>query len=98
MNLTEPHAGTDLALLNSKAIPQDDGSYSVTGNKIFITGGDHDWTANIIHLVLARLPDAPAGVRGISLFLVPKFLLKEEVFSSAFARILKNDSKTALAF
>ncbi|GAC30039.1 acyl-CoA dehydrogenase family protein [Brumicola pallidula] len=77
MNLTEPHAGTDLALLNSKAIPQDDGSYSVTGNKIFITGGDHDWTTNIIHLVLARLPDAPAGVRGISLFLVPKFLLNE---------------------
>jgi len=53
-------------LLNSKAIPQEDGSYSVTGNKIFITGGDQDWTDNIIHLVLARLPDAPAGVRGIS--------------------------------
>jgi alkylation response protein AidB-like acyl-CoA dehydrogenase len=77
MNLTEPHAGTDLALLNSKAVPQEDGSYSITGNKIFITGGDHDWTDNIIHLVLARLPDAPPGVRGISLFLVPKFLLDE---------------------
>ncbi len=77
MNLTEPHAGTDLALLNTKAIPQGDGSYKVTGNKIFITGGDQDWTDNIIHLVLARLPDAPAGVRGISLFLVPKFLLDE---------------------
>jgi alkylation response protein AidB-like acyl-CoA dehydrogenase len=77
MNLTEPHAGTDLALLNSKAIPQQDGSYSVTGNKIFITGGDQDWTDNIIHLVLARLPDAPPGVRGISPFLVPKFLLDE---------------------
>jgi alkylation response protein AidB-like acyl-CoA dehydrogenase len=77
MNLTEPHAGTDLALLLSKAIPQQDGSYSVTGNKIFITGGDQDWTDNIIHLVLARLPDAPPGVRGISLFLVPKFLLDE---------------------
>lgn len=77
MNLTEPHAGTDLALLNTKAIPQEDGSYSVTGNKIFITGGDQDWTDNIVHLVLARLPDAPAGVRGISLFLVPKFLLDE---------------------
>lgn len=77
MNLTEPHAGTDLALLNSKAVPQQDGSYSVTGNKIFITGGDQDWTDNIIHLVLARLPDAPSGVRGISLFLVPKFLLNE---------------------
>ncbi|MEQ3653972.1 MAG: acyl-CoA dehydrogenase family protein [Glaciecola sp.] len=77
MNLTEPHAGTDLALLNTKAIPQGDGSYKVTGNKIFITGGDQDWTDNIVHLVLARLPDAPAGVRGISLFLVPKFLLDE---------------------
>ncbi|MFT7260432.1 MAG: alkylation response protein AidB-like acyl-CoA dehydrogenase [Glaciecola sp.] len=77
MNLTEPHAGTDLALLNSKAVPQQDGSYSITGNKIFITGGDQDWTDNIVHLVLARLPDAPAGVRGISLFLVPKFLLDE---------------------
>jgi alkylation response protein AidB-like acyl-CoA dehydrogenase len=77
MNLTEPHAGTDLALLNTKAIPNDDGSYSITGNKIFITGGDQDWTSNIIHLVLARLPDAPAGVKGISLFLVPKFHVDE---------------------
>ncbi|MBT1450368.1 acyl-CoA dehydrogenase family protein [Glaciecola sp. XM2] len=77
MNLTEPHAGTDLALLNTKAEPNGDGSYSITGNKIFITGGDQDWTTNIIHLVLARLPDAPKGVKGISLFLVPKFLLDE---------------------
>ncbi|MCW8090519.1 acyl-CoA dehydrogenase family protein [Alteromonas sp. ASW11-130] len=77
MNLTEPHAGTDLALLNTKAEPQDDGSYSITGNKIFITGGDHDWTDNVIHMVLARLPDAPKGVKGISLFLVPKFLLDD---------------------
>lgn len=77
MNLTEPHAGTDLSLLNTKALPQDDGSYLITGNKIFITGGDQDWSSNIIHLVLARLPDAPAGVKGISLFLVPKFLLDE---------------------
>ncbi|MFC4700429.1 acyl-CoA dehydrogenase family protein [Glaciecola siphonariae] len=77
MNLTEPHAGTDLALLNTKAQPQSDGSYLITGNKIFITGGDHDWTDNIIHLVLARLPDAPAGVKGISLFLVPKFLVDD---------------------
>jgi alkylation response protein AidB-like acyl-CoA dehydrogenase len=77
MNLTEPHAGTDLALLSTKAIPNDDGSYSITGNKIFITGGDHDWTTNIVHLVLARLPDAPKGVKGISLFLVPKFLLND---------------------
>jgi alkylation response protein AidB-like acyl-CoA dehydrogenase len=75
MNLTEPHAGTDLALLSTKAEPQSDGSYSITGNKIFITGGDQDWTSNIVHLVLARLPDAPKGVKGISLFLVPKFLL-----------------------
>ncbi len=78
MNLTEPHAGTDLALLNTKAVPNNDGSYSITGNKIFITGGDQDWTSNIIHLVLARLPDAPKGVKGISLFLVPKFLLNEQ--------------------
>lgn len=77
MNLTEPHAGTDLALLSTKAEPNDDGSFDITGNKIFITGGDQDWSSNIIHLVLARLPDAPAGVKGISLFLVPKFLLDE---------------------
>lgn len=77
MNLTEPQAGTDLALLATKAEPQEDGSYSITGNKIFITGGDQDWTSNIIHLVLARLPDAPQGVKGISLFLVPKYLLDE---------------------
>ena len=77
MNLTEPHAGTDLALLSTKAEPQDDGSYSITGNKIFITGGDHDWTSNVIHMVLARWPDAPKGVKGISLFLVPKFLLDD---------------------
>ncbi|WP_026376311.1 acyl-CoA dehydrogenase family protein [Aestuariibacter salexigens] len=77
MNLTEPHAGTDLSLLNTKAEPQADGSYRITGNKIFITGGDQDWTSNIIHLVLARLPDAPPGVKGISLFLVPKLLLDD---------------------
>jgi hypothetical protein len=74
MNLTEPHAGTDLSLLSTKAEPQGDGSYKVTGNKIFITAGDQDWSSNVIHLVLARLPDAPKGVKGISLFLVPKFL------------------------
>lgn len=78
MCLTEPHAGTDLSLLSSKAEPNDDGSYSITGSKIFISGGDQDWTDNIVHLVLARLPDAPAGVKGISLFLVPKFLLDEQ--------------------
>ncbi len=72
MCLTESHSGTDLGLVRTKAVAQDDGSYAVSGTKIFITGGDHDLTDNIIHLVLARLPDAPEGVRGISLFLVPK--------------------------
>ncbi|BDX05274.1 acyl-CoA dehydrogenase family protein [Planctobacterium marinum] len=74
MNLTEPQAGSDLSLLTSKAEANDDGSYKISGTKIFISGGDHEWTDNIIHLVLARLPDAPAGVKGISLFLVPKML------------------------
>ena len=74
MNLTEPHAGSDLALLRSKAERNDDGTYKIFGQKIFITYGEHDMADNIIHLVLARLPDAPAGVKGISLFLVPKFL------------------------
>lgn len=73
MCLTEPHCGSDLALLKTRAEPQADGSHAVTGTKIFITGGDHDFTDNIIHLVLARLPDAPAGTKGISLFIVPKF-------------------------
>jgi alkylation response protein AidB-like acyl-CoA dehydrogenase len=72
MCLTEPHCGTDLGLLKTKAEPQPDGSHSVTGTKIFITAGEHDFTDNIVHLVLARLPDAPAGSKGISLFLVPK--------------------------
>ncbi len=75
MNLTEPQAGSDLALIRSRAEPQADGTYRVFGQKIFITYGDHDMTENIIHLVLARLPDAPAGVKGISMFLVPKFLV-----------------------
>ena len=75
MNLTEPQAGSDLALIRSRAEPQGDGSYRVFGQKIFITYGDHDMTDNIVHLVLARLPDAPAGVKGISMFLVPKFLV-----------------------
>lgn len=74
MCLTEPHCGTDLGLLRTKAIAQADGSYRITGNKIFISAGEHDLTENIVHLVLARLPDAPAGTRGISLFIVPKFL------------------------
>jgi alkylation response protein AidB-like acyl-CoA dehydrogenase len=72
MCLTEPHCGSDLGLLKTRAEPQADGSYRITGTKIFITGGEHDFTDNIVHLVLARLPDAPPGVKGISLFLVPK--------------------------
>ena len=73
MCLTEPHCGTDLGLLRTRAEPQPDGSYALTGNKIFISAGEHDMAANIVHLVLARLPDAPAGNKGISLFAVPKF-------------------------
>ena len=78
MCLTESHCGTDLGLLRTRAVPQADGSYAVTGSKIFISSGDHDLTDNIVHLVLARLPDTPAGVKGISLFLVPKFLPKDD--------------------
>jgi len=74
MCLTEPHAGTDLGIIKTRAEPQGDGSYKVTGTKIFITGGEHDLTDNIIHMVLAKLPDAPPGPKGISLFLIPKFL------------------------
>ncbi|GGY08158.1 acyl-CoA dehydrogenase [Paludibacterium paludis] len=75
MNLTEPQAGSDLAQVRSRAVPQEDGSYLISGQKIFITWGEHDMADNIVHLVLARLPDAPAGVKGISLFIVPKFLV-----------------------
>ena len=75
MCLTEPHCGTDLGLLRSKAEPQPDGSYHITGSKIFISAGEHDMAENIIHLVLARLPDAPPGIKGVSLFVVPKFLV-----------------------
>ena len=81
MCLTEPHCGTDLGLLRTKAEPvagAPEGTYKITGNKIFISAGEHDFTDNIVHLVLARLPDAPAGTRGISLFLVPKFLVNED--------------------
>jgi len=78
MCLTEPHCGTDLGLSRTKAVPQDDGSYRLTGTKIFISAGEHDLTENIIHLVLARLPDAPKGIKGISLFLVPKFLVNDD--------------------
>lgn len=78
MVLTEPEAGSDVGALRSKASPNDDGTYAISGTKIFITWGDHDLTDNIIHLVLARTPDAPVGTKGISLFLVPKFLVDEQ--------------------
>jgi len=78
MCLTEPHAGTDLGIIRTKAEPEADGSYRISGTKIFITGGEQDLTENIIHLVLAKLPDAPAGPKGISLFLVPKFLVNTD--------------------
>ncbi|WP_207863716.1 acyl-CoA dehydrogenase C-terminal domain-containing protein [Pseudomonas sp. 58(2021)] len=74
MCLTEAHCGTDLGIIKTRAVPQADGSYAVTGSKIFISAGEHDMSDNIIHLVLAKLPDAPAGTKGISLFIVPKFL------------------------
>ncbi|WCR09967.1 acyl-CoA dehydrogenase C-terminal domain-containing protein [Paracoccus stylophorae] len=78
MNLTEPHCGTDLGLLRTKAEPQDDGSYLITGQKIFISAGDHDMAENVIHLVLAKAPGGGEGTRGISLFIVPKFLVNED--------------------
>ncbi|MBI5925799.1 MAG: acyl-CoA dehydrogenase [Aquabacterium sp.] len=78
MNLTEPQAGSDLALVRSKAVKQDDGTYRIWGQKIFITYGEHDMVENIVHLVLARTPDAPEGVKGISLFVVPKFMVNAD--------------------
>jgi len=75
MNLTEPQAGSDLSQVRTKAVPQGDGSYRVFGQKIYITYGEHDLADNIVHLVLARTPDAPEGVKGISLFIVPKFVV-----------------------
>jgi alkylation response protein AidB-like acyl-CoA dehydrogenase len=78
MCLTESHCGTDLGLLRTKAVPGPDGGYRLTGSKIFISAGEHDLTENIVHLVLARLPDAPPGIKGISLFVVPKFLPKTD--------------------
>jgi hypothetical protein len=78
MNLTEPHCGTDLGLLRTKAVPQADGSYKITGTKIFISAGEHDLADNIVHLVLARIEGAPAGTRGISLFVVPKVLVNAD--------------------
>jgi alkylation response protein AidB-like acyl-CoA dehydrogenase len=78
MNLTEPHCGTDLGLIRTKAVPNGDGSYAISGTKIFISSGDHDLAENIVHLVLAKTPDAPDSVKGISLFIVPKFLVNED--------------------
>ncbi|MEX0319387.1 MAG: acyl-CoA dehydrogenase C-terminal domain-containing protein [Ruegeria sp.] len=78
MNLTEPHCGTDLGLMRTKAEPQADGSYKITGQKIFISSGDHDMADNIIHLVLGKIVGGPEGIKGVSLFIVPKFLVKED--------------------
>jgi alkylation response protein AidB-like acyl-CoA dehydrogenase len=78
MNLTEPHCGTDLGLMRTKAEPQEDGTYKITGQKIFISAGDHDLSDNIIHLVLAKIPGGPDGVKGISLFIVPKFIVHDD--------------------
>ena len=78
MNLTEPHAGTDLGIMRTKAVPNDDGSYAISGQKIFISAGDHDMAENVIHLVLAKTPDGGEGTKGISLFIVPKFLVNED--------------------
>ena len=78
MNLTEPHCGTDLGLIRTRAVPQADGSYAITGTKIFISAGEHDLTENIIHLVLAKTPDAPDSTKGISLFIVPKVLVNDD--------------------
>src|SRR6201997_2605247 len=78
MNLTEPHCGTDLGLLRTKAVPQADGSFKISGTKIFISAGEHDLTENIVHLVLPRIEGAPAGIKGVSLFVVPKFLVNAD--------------------
>ena len=78
MNLTEPHCGTDLGLMRTKAVPQDDGSYKISGQKIFISAGEHDMADNIIHLVLAKIQGGPEGIKGVSLFIVPKFLVNDD--------------------
>ncbi len=78
MNLTESHAGTDLGMMRTKAEPQSDGTYKISGTKIFISAGEHDLAENIIHLVLAKIPGGPEGTRGISLFVVPKFLVNPD--------------------
>ena len=99
MQLTEPQAGSDVGALRSKADARPDGSYRITGTKIFITYGEHDLTDNIIHFVLARLPDAPPGTKGISLFLVPKFMVKPDGTASATtcARIRSSTSSASMA-
>jgi alkylation response protein AidB-like acyl-CoA dehydrogenase len=96
MCLTEPQCGTDLGLIKTRAVPNDDGSYAVTGTKIFISAGEHDLAGNIIHLVLARLPDAPAGIKGISLFLVPKFLPRDDGSRAPAAQSAVVQPKSAL--
>jgi alkylation response protein AidB-like acyl-CoA dehydrogenase len=78
MNLTEPQCGTDLGLIRTKAVPQEDGTYKISGQKIWISAGEHDMSENIIHLVLARIEGAPEGIKGISLFIVPKYLVSED--------------------
>jgi len=78
MNLTEPHCGTDLGLMRTKAVPQDDGSFKISGQKIFISAGEHDMADNIIHLGLAKIPGGPEGIKGVSLFIVPKFMVNED--------------------
>ena len=78
MNLTESHCGTDLGLMRTKAVPQDDGSYKITGEKIFISAGEHEMSENIIHLVLAKIPGGPEGIKGVSLFIVPKFKINDD--------------------
>jgi alkylation response protein AidB-like acyl-CoA dehydrogenase len=78
MNLTEPHAGTDLGMMRTRAVPQEDGTYRISGQKIFISAGDHDMAENVVHLVLAKIAGAPEGIKGVSLFIVPKFLVKDD--------------------
>ncbi|SDI48230.1 acyl-CoA dehydrogenase C-terminal domain-containing protein [Lutimaribacter saemankumensis] len=78
MNLTEPHCGTDLGMMRTKAVPQEDGTYKISGQKIFISAGEHDMADNIIHLVLAKIPGGPEGIKGVSLFIVPKFIVNED--------------------
>ena len=96
MQLTEPQAGSDVGALRTKAERADDGSYRITGSKIFITYGEHDLTDNIIHFVLARLPDAPAGTKGISLFLMPKFMPKKTARATTCARIRSSTSSASM--